>query len=53
MEKVLARPVYTHEFGYKDNLIKEYLGEKEPPTLEEIISLIPKEKTIVIFGDKS
>lgn len=45
IEKSLGRPVYTHEFGFnRDGLRKELHGEKEPPTLEEIISLIPKEK---------
>jgi hypothetical protein len=48
MEEVLKRPVYTHEFAYPENLKKEYLGEKQAPTLEEIISLIPAEKRIVI-----
>jgi len=48
MGKVLGRPVYTHEFAFRDELIKEYLGEKQTPTLEEIINLIPEEKRIVI-----
>jgi hypothetical protein len=26
----------------------EFLGEKEPPTLEQIMSLIPKVKLIVV-----
>lgn len=48
IEKVLKRPVYTHEFAYRDNLILEYLGEKPTPTLEEIIDLIPADKRLVI-----
>ena len=50
INKVLGRPVYTHEFTTSNhkNLIKEYLGEKEAPTLEEIINLIPKEKRIIL-----
>jgi len=28
IEKLLNRPVWTHEFAFKDELIKEYLGEK-------------------------
>lgn len=48
IEKVLRRPVYTHEFAFRDELMKEYLGEKPAPTLDEIIGLIPKEKLIVI-----
>lgn len=45
---VLGRPVYTHEFAFREQLIKEYLGEKEPPTFEDIINLIPAEKRIII-----
>jgi hypothetical protein len=49
IEKALNRPVYTHEFGLSvDSLKKELLGEKPPPTLEEIVNLIPKEKRIVV-----
>ena len=50
MEKVLSRPIYTHEFASSNynNLIEEYLGEKTAPTLEEIINLIPEEKRIII-----
>ncbi len=46
--KVLDRDVYTHEFAFRDSLIKEYLGVKEPPTFEEIMNLIPEEKRIII-----
>ena len=48
VEKVLNRPVYTHEFGSAGNLKAEFLGEKEPPTLEEIVELLPKEKRIIL-----
>ena len=48
IENVLGRPVYTHEFAFIGELQKEFLGEKEPPTLDEILSLIPKEKLIVL-----
>jgi hypothetical protein len=48
IEKVLNRPVYTHEFAYPEELKKEFLGEKEPPTMQDIIELIPAEKTIII-----
>lgn len=44
IEKVLERPVWTHEFAFVENLQKEFLGEKEPSTLEEILSLIPNRK---------
>jgi hypothetical protein len=48
IETVLQRPVYTHEFAFVDNLKKEFLKEKLPPTFEEICNLIPKEKRIII-----
>lgn len=49
IEKVLGRPIYTHEFGLNyEGIVLEYLGEKQPPTLEEIINLIPAEKRIII-----
>jgi hypothetical protein len=49
IEKALGRPVYTHEFGLnRDNLILELIGEKDAPTLQEILNLIPEEKRIVI-----
>jgi hypothetical protein len=49
VEKSLGRPVFTHEFGLNyGGICAEFLGEKEPPTLEQIMSLIPKEKLIVV-----
>lgn len=42
-----GRPVFTHELG-SEALIAEYEGRKPTPTLEEIISLIPKEKRIIL-----
>lgn len=49
MEKALGRPVFTHEFGLNhEGLKRELLGEQKPPTIEEIINLIPEEKRIVV-----
>jgi hypothetical protein len=49
LEKSLGRPVYTHELGLNyDGICQEFLGERDPPTIEEIINMIPKEKRIVI-----
>lgn len=50
MEKVLNRPVYTHEFINMERLVEEYKGEKPAPTLEEIMELIPEEKRMIIFA---
>ncbi len=48
IEDELGRPVFTHEFAFRDELIKEYEGKKPAPTFEEIINLIPEEKRIII-----
>jgi hypothetical protein len=40
MEAVLGRPVYTHEFAYKERLIQEYFGTKRAPTGKEILDLL-------------
>ena len=51
IEKVLARPVYTHEFAGREGqkrLQDEYLGKKPKATMDEILSLIPKDKLVVI-----
>lgn len=49
VEKTLGRPIYTHEFGLnRDGLIAELFESKEPPTIEEIIEIIPAEKRIII-----
>ena len=48
VEKTLGRPVYTHEFGLNhDGLIAELFEGKEPPTLQEIIEMVPAEKRII------
>lgn len=50
IEKVLDRPVFTHEFGLNyEGIVKEYLGEKAPPTFDEILNMIPKEKLLMII----
>lgn len=51
MEKALDRPVFTHEFGLnREGLWLELIGEKDPPTMEEIINLIPEEKRIIVIS---
>jgi hypothetical protein len=49
IESVLGRGVFTHEFAYRESLIEQYLGCKEPPTFNEIMDLIPKEKVLLIL----
>ena len=50
VEKTLARPVYTHEFGSigRNGLMAELFERKEPPTLQEIMEMIPAEKRIIV-----
>ena len=47
-EKVLGRSVWTHEFAFLDELKREYLGEKPAPTFNEILALIPANKTVIV-----
>ncbi len=52
VEKTLGRPVFTHEFGMNvDGMKAEIYGHKEPPTMQEIIEMIPEEKRCVVFVD--
>ena len=49
IENTLNRPVFTHEFCLnRESLKKELFGEKQPPTFEEILNLVPQEKLILI-----
>ena len=43
MEVMLGRPVFTHEFGSKGitRIRLEMLGKVDPPTIQEIIGLLP------------
>jgi len=47
VEGALKRPVWTHEFAKPDLLLKELLGDREKPTMEEIIGQLPEAKTIL------
>ena len=50
VEKTLGRPVYTHEFGLNYEGIKaELLDGADPPSLEDILNLIPEEKRVVVL----
>lgn len=49
LEESLGRPVFTHELALNfDGLCLELIGEKDAPTMEEIMDLIPAEKRIII-----
>jgi hypothetical protein len=48
IESVLGREVYSHEFGVnRQGLIDEFKGIVAPPSLDDIISMIPMEKIII------
>lgn len=48
VEAALGRGVFTHEFLDRESLLLELLGDRSRPTLEEILSLIPADKRLVI-----
>lgn len=48
MESALGRPVFTHEFAFADSLAMELLGEKDAPTFDEIMELIPEDKRVLV-----
>lgn len=49
VEKTLDRPVYTHEFGLNwEGLKSELFDGKEPPSMEELIDMLPPDKTMVV-----
>ena len=51
IEKVLGRGVYTHEFGLNvEGLQREFLGKKDPPTLNEIMDMTPNNKRVLIIS---
>lgn len=49
IEKTLGRPVFTQEFCLNhDGLCRELACGSSPPTMDEIINMIPEEKRIVV-----
>ena len=49
MEKTLDRPVYIHEFGLNwHGLIAELFEGGEPPTMQEIVDMIPADKRVIV-----
>jgi hypothetical protein len=49
VEKTLGRGVWTHEFAAPEHLIRELLGDAKPPTMSEIIELIPVDKRVLVL----
>jgi len=49
LESALGRSVWTHELGLNvEGIKKEFLKEQAAPSFEEILSLIPQDKLIVL-----
>lgn len=48
VEKTLGRPVFTHEFALNPRLKDELMGFADAQTLDQIIALLPEDKTIVV-----
>lgn len=51
LNKALGRGVYTHEMAGEENwqkLIDEFRGEREAPTLEEIINKFPPHIKVIL-----
>lgn len=50
VEEALGRPVWTHEFGSLgvEGLKKEFLGEKDAPSLQEIMDIMPADKRVIV-----
>ena len=42
LEKVLNRPVWTHEFADFESLQNEYLGKAEKPSMDDIMDKMVK-----------
>jgi len=53
LETALGRPVWTHELGLNAQGIKdELMLGKRPPTLTEIMDLIPEDKRMIVVLDE-
>lgn len=52
VENVLGRGVWTHEFAFVESLREEYEGKREKPTMEDIINLLDKDKTILLVVEE-
>lgn len=49
VDELLGRPTWTHEYAEPWLLWAEYKGEKTPPTMQEILDLLPEEKRILVM----
>lgn len=52
VEKTLGRSVWSHEFAYTENLQRELEGILGAPSMQEIMDMLPKDKTIFFDVDE-
>lgn len=51
VEQCLGRGVWTHEFGLNyDGIVAEFLGTKPPPTMGQIIDMLPANVPVVLVA---
>jgi hypothetical protein len=49
LHEALDRPVYTHELALNSEGIRqELLGERDAPSFDDILNLIPHDKRVVV-----
>jgi hypothetical protein len=49
VEVTLGRPVFTHEFGVNAEGLKAEINDGAlPPTMEEILNMIPEDKRVIL-----
>ena len=49
--EALGRPVWTHEFVNRAGLLAELEGKAEKPTFEQVLALLPADKTVVLVAN--
>lgn len=51
VEKMLGRPVFTHEFGLnRAGLLAELTGLAQAPTFEQIVAMLPADRLVLVGG---
>lgn len=48
VERALGRPVKVGEFLASSRLLAELTGERQPPNLDELLSMLPEDKRILL-----
>lgn len=51
--EALNRPVYNHELAKSDLLLQELLGEREAPSFNDILCMIPEDKLMIVGLSKT